>query len=142
MSPRRISINRPAHIMNAPTTPCPSTCHAQSHIRHTQTWLWRDRQTHDRHWYSYVWGSVHSNSICTVTIGYNVPNVVVRAEVNKTARQPAFIATCDKLWGHGQGCKKSSAFLTPELYDSNLPTFSGNCNPYFNSDVCRAVPIF
>ena len=33
-----------------------------------------------------------------------------------------------------QGCKKSSTFLTPKFYDSNLPTFSGNTNPYFGSD--------
>ena len=32
-----------------------------------------------------------------------------------------------------QGCKKSSTFLTPKFYDSNLPTFSGNTNPYFGS---------
>ena len=39
---------------------------------------------------------------------------------------------------HIQGCKKSSTFLTPEIYDSNLPTFSGNINPYFGSETCIA----
>ena len=34
-----------------------------------------------------------------------------------------------------QGCKKSSTFLTPEFYDSNLPTFNGNNKPYFGSDL-------
>ena len=38
-----------------------------------------------------------------------------------------------------QGCKKSSTFLTPEFYDLNLPTFSGNNNPYFGSDSCDCV---
>ena len=42
-----------------------------------------------------------------------------------------------------QGCKKSSTFLTPKFYYSNLPTFSGNINPYFATDTrARAIWIF